>query len=138
MPLLTLAVLPAGCGYERHGAMESYTRVPALQLPRDSRYAPINGISVHYQVHGREDGVPLVLLHGGSTIDVTFSRVLPGFAASRQVIESKSKGADALRPATRPRSSLLRMTSRHSSATSRSLSVVCPALAGPGSNLNTN
>jgi pimeloyl-ACP methyl ester carboxylesterase len=42
---------------------------------------------MYYEVHGRKDGVPLVLLHGGgSTIEVTFSKVLPVFAGSRRVI----------------------------------------------------
>lgn len=53
----------------------------------DSGHAPVNGISMYYEIHGRGGGVPLVLLHGGgSTIDVTFGRVLPEFARSRQVI----------------------------------------------------
>lgn len=53
----------------------------------DSGHAPVNGIAVYYEVHGRPGGVPLVLLHGGgSTIDVTFGRVLPVFARSRRVI----------------------------------------------------
>ena len=50
----------------------------------DSGHAPVNGISMYYEIHGRADGVPLVLLHGGgSTIDVTFSRPRPVFAAQR-------------------------------------------------------
>jgi pimeloyl-ACP methyl ester carboxylesterase len=49
--------------------------------------APIRGIDIYYEVHGRADGVPLVLLHGGgSTIDSTWGRVLPLFAAHRGVI----------------------------------------------------
>jgi len=73
--------------------MKSDTRVRALQLPRESGHAPVNGINMYYEVHGREDGVPLVLLHGGgSTIDVTFSRVLPVFAASRRVIAVEEQG----------------------------------------------
>jgi hypothetical protein len=52
--------------------------------PIESGHAPVNGISMYYEVHGRGDGVPLVLLHGGgSTIDITFSRVLPVFAGTR-------------------------------------------------------
>ena len=55
--------------------------------PLESGHAPVNGINMYYEVHGRKDGVPLVLLHGGgSTIEVTFSRVLPVFAGSRWVI----------------------------------------------------
>ena len=49
--------------------------------------AQIRGISLYYEIHGRTDGVPLVLLHGGgSTIDSTWGRVLPIFAAHRRVI----------------------------------------------------
>lgn len=59
----------------------------------ESGHAPVNGINMYYEVHGRRDGVPLVLLHGGgSTIEVTFSRVLPVFAASRSVIAVEEQG----------------------------------------------
>ena len=55
--------------------------------PLQSGHAAVNGISMYYEVHGRGDGVPLVLLHGGgSTIEVTFSKVLPVFADRRRVI----------------------------------------------------
>jgi pimeloyl-ACP methyl ester carboxylesterase len=48
---------------------------------------------MYYEVHGRRDGLPLVLLHGGgSTIEVTFSRVLPVFAVSRRVIAVEEQG----------------------------------------------
>ncbi len=56
-------------------------------------HAPVNGIEMYYEVHGRADGVPLVLLHGGgSTIEVTFSKVLPVFAKSRKVIAVEEQG----------------------------------------------
>jgi pimeloyl-ACP methyl ester carboxylesterase len=55
--------------------------------------AAVNGIRMYYEIHGRSDGTPLVLLHGGgSTIDVTFSRVLPVFARSRRVIAVEEQG----------------------------------------------
>jgi pimeloyl-ACP methyl ester carboxylesterase len=55
--------------------------------PLASGHAAVNGINMYYEVHGRKEGVPLVLLHGGgSTIEVTFSRVLPVFAGARRVI----------------------------------------------------
>jgi pimeloyl-ACP methyl ester carboxylesterase len=48
---------------------------------------------MYYEVHGRTDGIPLVLLHGGgSTVEVTFSRVLPIFARSRKVIAVEEQG----------------------------------------------
>lgn len=56
-------------------------------------HAPVNGIRMYYEVHGSGDGIPLVLLHGGgSTIDVTFSRVLPNFAQNRTVIALEEQG----------------------------------------------
>ncbi len=59
----------------------------------ESGHAPVNGIHIYYQLHGRRDGVPLVLLHGGgSTVEVTFSKVLPVFAGSRRVIAVEEQG----------------------------------------------
>ncbi len=59
----------------------------------ESGHAAVNGIRMYYEIHGRSDGTPLVLLHGGgSTIDVTFSRVLPVFARSRRVIAVEEQG----------------------------------------------
>jgi pimeloyl-ACP methyl ester carboxylesterase len=66
--------------------------IPQLKAP-ESGHAPVNGINMYYEVHGRRDGIPLVLLHGGgSTIEVTFSRVLPVFASSRRVIAVEEQG----------------------------------------------
>jgi pimeloyl-ACP methyl ester carboxylesterase len=48
---------------------------------------------MYYEVHGRTEGVPLVLLHGGgSTIEVTFSKVLPVLAGTRRVIAVEEQG----------------------------------------------
>lgn len=70
---------------------ENVSRLPSKPLA--SGRAPVNGIEMYYEVHGRRDGVPLVLLHGGgSTIEVTFSRVLPVFASSRRVIAVEEQG----------------------------------------------
>ena len=61
--------------------------------PLASGHAAVNGINMYYEVHGRTDGVPLVLLHGGgSTIEVTFSNVLPVLAGSRRVIALEEQG----------------------------------------------
>jgi len=57
-----------------------------------SGYAPVNGIRMYYEIHG-QGGTPLVLLHGGgSTIDVTFGKVLPHFARHRAVIALEEQG----------------------------------------------
>jgi len=61
--------------------------------PAESGYAPVNGIKMYYEIHGTGEGVPLVLLHGGgSTIEVTFSKVLPIFAQHRKVIAVEEQG----------------------------------------------
>ena len=60
-----------------------------------SGHAPVNGIQMYYEIHGPrgEGGTPLVLLHGGgSTIGVTFGKVLPLFAAHRRVIAVEEQG----------------------------------------------
>jgi pimeloyl-ACP methyl ester carboxylesterase len=67
------------------------------------RYAPVNGLSMYYEIHGA--GRPLVLLHGAlTTIEWTFGRMLPSLAATRQVIavEQQAHGhtADIDRPLT--------------------------------------
>ena len=56
-------------------------------------YADINGLRMYYELHAPAHGVPLVLLHGGgSTIDVTFGRILPFLARSRRVIVIEEQG----------------------------------------------
>ena len=74
--------------------LRSGANVPNLQAALlESGHAPVNGIDMYYEVHGRRDGVPLVLLHGGgSTIDVTFSKLLPIFARNRMVIAVEEQG----------------------------------------------
>jgi pimeloyl-ACP methyl ester carboxylesterase len=55
--------------------------------------APVNGIDIYYELHGRRDGIPLVLLHGGgSTIDSNFGRLIPFLALTRRVIALEEQG----------------------------------------------
>lgn len=66
-----------------------------------SGYAPVNGVSMYYEVHGQ--GRPLVLLHGGlGMIDLMFGGILPLLARDRQVIAVEFQGhghtADIDRP----------------------------------------
>ena len=50
-----------------------------------SGYAPVNGINMYYEIHGK--GNPLVLIHGGgSTIGTTFGNILPLLAKKHKVI----------------------------------------------------
>jgi pimeloyl-ACP methyl ester carboxylesterase len=61
-----------------------------------SSFAPVNGINLYYEVHGqdhKDHGVPLVLIHGGgSTIESSFSHVLPLLARTREVIAIEEAG----------------------------------------------
>jgi pimeloyl-ACP methyl ester carboxylesterase len=55
------------------------------QKPVRTGYIQVNGLKMYYEVYG--SGTPLVLIHGGgSTIETNYGRVIPLFAASRQVI----------------------------------------------------
>ena len=55
-------------------------------------YAPVNGLQMYYELHGA-GGTPLLLLHGGLfNIDLQFGRLIPGLAATRQVIAADFQG----------------------------------------------
>lgn len=91
---LVLAMLLASGGLPLGSATESAeSEVTSESKPLESGRAPVNGIQMYYQVYGRKEGVPLVLLHGGgSTIEVTFGEVLPIFARDRYVIAVEEQG----------------------------------------------
>ena len=77
---------------------------PAASLVHAS-HAAVNGLHLYYEVHGRDTGVPLLLLHGGgSTIDSTYGHILPHLAARRRVIAMEEQGhgrtSDRDRPVT--------------------------------------
>ena len=58
-----------------------------------SGHLPINGLDMYYELHGQAAGTPLVLLHGGgSSIDVTYGRILPFIARQRRVIALDEQG----------------------------------------------
>lgn len=53
----------------------------------------VDGIQIYYEIHGRHDGIPLVLLHGGgSTIESNYGRVIPFLARTRRVIALEEQG----------------------------------------------
>ncbi len=53
-------------------------------------YAPVNGLSMYYEIHG--DGAPLVLLHGGFGSTGMFAELLPVLAQKRRVIAADLHG----------------------------------------------
>ena len=94
---LALALLLAATACTSSAApRDTQPMPPAASPPVASGHAPVNGISMYYEVHGPQHPaapVPLVLLHGGgSTIDVTFGKVLPLLARDRRVIAVEEQG----------------------------------------------
>ena len=82
----------AACSPDDHAGSGEHASPPRSDA-LECGHAPVNGIEMYYELHGRPDGVPLVLLHGGgSTIDVTFGKALAIFAASRRVIALEEQG----------------------------------------------
>lgn len=68
------------------------TQIQENQIVKSS-YAPINGIKMYYEIHGSGGGIPLLLLNGGgSTIEVTYSKLLPILAHHREVIALEEQG----------------------------------------------
>src|SRR3712207_2561345 len=68
-------------------------------------YAPVNGLEMYYELHG-SGGTPLLLLHGGLfNIDLQFGQLLPGLAATRQVIAADFQGHGRTGDIDRPLSS---------------------------------
>lgn len=58
----------------------------AMKTLKKSGHAPVNGISMYFEIHG-SGKMPLVLIHGGgSTIESTFGKILPLLAAKNEVI----------------------------------------------------
>jgi pimeloyl-ACP methyl ester carboxylesterase len=59
--------------------------------PSNSGYAPVNGITVYYEVYG--EGRPLVLLHGAFyTIDMNWGQLIPELSKNRKVIAIEMQG----------------------------------------------
>jgi pimeloyl-ACP methyl ester carboxylesterase len=63
-------------------------------------YAPVNGLNLHYEIHGA--GEPLILLHGGLGATEMFGSLLPSLAQNRQAIavdlQAHGRTADIDRP----------------------------------------
>jgi pimeloyl-ACP methyl ester carboxylesterase len=63
-------------------------------------YAPLNGLSLYYEIHGT--GEPLILLHGGLGATEMFGEILPLLSGTRQVItvdlQAHGRTADIDRP----------------------------------------
>ncbi|MBI2761195.1 MAG: alpha/beta hydrolase [Chloroflexi bacterium] len=65
-------------------ATQAQNGPPPATTTVQSGYAPVNGLSLYYEIYG--SGAPLILLHGGLGSSAMFGEVLPMLAAGRQVI----------------------------------------------------
>ena len=79
---------------------DASTATPRADTTPRAGYAPVNGLRMYYELHGR--GEPLVLLHGAFGAIDLWGPVLAGLAATRQVIAVELQGhghtADIDRP----------------------------------------
>src|SRR5688572_23797948 len=67
--------------------------VPTAVSAQESKtgYAPVNGLKMYYEVHGRGD--PVVVLHGSfMTITNNWTAMIPRLSKSRQVIAVEMQG----------------------------------------------
>src|SRR5437868_12154800 len=73
------------CTNPKNKSMSSQNLTKQLKQDGISGYAPVNGIKMYYEIHG--EGASLVLIHGGgSTIQTSFSKLLPLLAKDFKVI----------------------------------------------------
>jgi pimeloyl-ACP methyl ester carboxylesterase len=72
----------------------------SLQQSTVGSYAPLNDLTMYYEIHGA--GHPLMLLHGGLGLTSMFHAILPLLAANRQVVaadlQAHGRTADIDRP----------------------------------------
>lgn len=71
-----------------------------MSLPTTSAFAPVNGLSLYYEIH--ESGTPLVLLHGGIGASEMFGQNIAALAQSHQVIAVHLQGHGRTRDIDRP------------------------------------
>lgn len=98
------ALLMETCNHPNTKKMNTLTHPDSIITDSTtSGYAMVNGLKMYYEIHGT--GFPLVLIHGGgSTIQITFGKVLSSFAKTHRVVavEMQAHGhtADIDRPLT--------------------------------------
>jgi pimeloyl-ACP methyl ester carboxylesterase len=82
--LFSLIAIFCSCNNSKTKSM-SANKETTSESDSANGYAPVNGINMYYEIHGK--GSPVVLIHGGgSTIQSTFGEILPLLAMHHQVI----------------------------------------------------
>lgn len=70
-----------------------------METFKTSGYAPINGLKMYYEIYG-EGEIPLILIHGGgSTIETSFSNLLPLLTGKIIAVELQAHGRTSDRDA---------------------------------------
>lgn len=69
--------------------------------PAHAGFETVNGLQMHYQIHG-DDGAPLVLLHGGLMTIEALGPLLPALAETRTVYALELEGHGRTRSLDRP------------------------------------
>jgi pimeloyl-ACP methyl ester carboxylesterase len=101
---VTIAAKAGMCMFDGRRAGLTTLLVPTAEAPQTG-YAPVNGLQMYHEVHG-SGGTPLLLLHGGLfNIDLQFGELIPGLAATRQVIATDFQGHGRTNDIDRPLSS---------------------------------
>ena len=93
LPIMLTAILCSCSSDKSSDNSKTTVSIDSLQLKKETKmtpsfksgYAEINDIKMYYEIYGQ--GNPIVLIHGGgSTIQSSFSKIIPLLAKQRQVI----------------------------------------------------
>src|SRR5436189_329994 len=83
-PILSVLII-ISCTNSKDKSMSAESEAKQVNQNSISGYAPMNSLKMYYEIHG--EGSPLVLIHGGgSTIQTSFSKILPLLARHYKVI----------------------------------------------------
>jgi len=65
----------------------SHAKSNSMDIKTTTGYAPVNGIKMYYETYGADEGIPIVLIHGGgSTIKSNWGFIIPLLAKKHKVI----------------------------------------------------
>ncbi len=66
--------------------------LPAAEMEAEGQTANINGVDIYYEVYGKGNGDPVLLLHGGLSNGDHFVNQIPALAENHEVIVMDSRG----------------------------------------------
>jgi len=71
---------------------ETVPSVPALPPPDESGYAPVNDITMYYEIWNEDGDDPVLLLHGGVGGNQHWGYQVPALVENHKVIAAESRG----------------------------------------------